>query len=156
MSVPQARIIAEKLRHLGPQIICISGGEPLVHNKLTEIAQLFSRDNYLSLITNGWLMTPEKARALFQAGVLHVSVSLDYADPEKHDALRGVDGAFERAVRALKYLQASRTRARQRVHIISIVMDDNLGEIEPLIRLSQKTRGHLFCQPVQRVPGEKG
>ncbi|MCP4396751.1 MAG: radical SAM protein [bacterium] len=138
MKVSQAQVIAEKLKHLGPLIVCLGGGEPLVHTGLLDIVQLFSRNNYLAMITNGWLMTPEKARALFQAGMLQVSVSVDYADPKKHDELRGIEGAYKRAIQALKYLQENRVHSRQRVHMISVVMDDNLEEIEPLLHLSEK------------------
>lgn len=138
MKLSQARVIADKLRPLGPLIVCLGGGEPLVHTRLVDIAQLFAKNNYLSLITNGWLMTPEKARALFQAGVRHVAVSLDYADAKKHDQLRGVEGAYLRAVRALRYLQENRTHSSQRVHMISVLMDDNVEQIEPLIQLSEK------------------
>ncbi len=138
MTLENARIIATKLDQLGPLMICLTGGEPLVHKNLPDIVQLLSKNNYLSLVTNGWLMTPEKARALFASGIQHVAVSLDYADPKKHDGLRGKAGAYHRAVNALRTLQENRTSAYQRVHMITVVMDDNLEEIEPLIVLANK------------------
>lgn len=155
MSVDQARTIAAKLEGLGPLIVCLGGGEPLVHTKLLDIAKLFSKNNYLALITNGWLVTPEKARALFQAGVMHVSVSLDYADPKKHDELRGVEGAYGRAVNALRYLRENRTRPYQRVHMISVVMDDNIEDIEPLILLAEKLGVTYFVNMYSSCRGKK-
>ena len=103
-----------------------------------EIVSTFARRHFPVMITNGWHVTPTSARALFAAGIHEVSVSVDYADPERHDAQRGVPGAFDRAVRALRTLDESRTRPWQRVHMITVVMDDNLDEIEPLIRLSRE------------------
>ncbi len=138
MKVSQAKIIADRLKQLGPLIVCLGGGEPLVHTELSDIVRLFSKHHYVSMISNGWFMTPEKARALFQAGMQQVCVSVDYADPKKHDELRGIEGAYDRAIRALKSLHENRVHPRQRVHMISVVMDDNLEEIEPLIHLSEK------------------
>jgi MoaA/NifB/PqqE/SkfB family radical SAM enzyme len=89
------------------------------------------------MITNGWHMTPEMARALFRAGMYEVSVSIDYANAEKHDAQRGREGAFDRAVNALQVLQENRVRPFQRVHMISVVMGDNINEIEKLILLAR-------------------
>ncbi len=138
LSAAQARIISEKLKPLGPLIVSVGGGEPLLHRELPEIIRAFGEHHFPVMICNGWFMTPERARELFSAGMHEISISLDYADPAKHDAQRGRPGAFDRAVRALEYLQANRVEASQRVHMISVVMDDNLDEIEPLIKLSRQ------------------
>lgn len=138
LSVSQTDILSEKLKEIGPLIISLGGGEPMIHTQLFDIVERLSKNNFLAMITNGWFMTSEKARALFQAGMQQVCVSVDYADPQKHDELRGKDGAYQRAVQALRFLRDSRVSPRQRVHMISVVMDDNLGEIEPLIHLADK------------------
>jgi MoaA/NifB/PqqE/SkfB family radical SAM enzyme len=118
-------------------VISLGGGEPMVHTRLPEIVTPLSPHNFLAMITNGWFMTPEKARDQFRAGMQQVCVSVDYADAQKHDTLRGKEGAYNRAIQALKWLRDNRRSPKQRVHMISVVMDDNLGEIEPLIRLSE-------------------
>ena len=134
LSAAQAAVISEKLNQIGPQIISIGGGEPLLHPELVEIVRALARHHFPVMISNGSLMTPDLARALFQAGMVEISVSLDYADPQKHDAQRGTPGAFTKAVEALKMLQASRTHPEQRVNMIAVIMDDNLAEVEPLLR----------------------
>ena len=138
MSVPGARTIAEKLRTAGPLIVTIGGGEPLLHPDLTEIVRAFAKNNFPVMICNGWYMTPDRARELFKAGLYEVSISLDYADPGKHDRQRGMPGAFDRALAGLEMLHKSRVHPHQRVHMISVIMDDNLDEIEPLVKLAQK------------------
>jgi len=134
MSAGQATVIADKLAMIGPQIVSIGGGEPLVHPEIVEIARALSTSHIPVLITNGWYVTPQIARALFEAGLYEVSVSVDYSDGATHDAQRGRAGAHQRALAALETLHASRTRPYQRVHMISVVMEDNLDQIEPLIR----------------------
>jgi len=137
MNIDAIQTVARKLSYLGPQIISIGGGEPTLHRDLVRIVEILSGDHFPVMITNGWYMTPELARALFSAGIYEVSVSLDYADADKHDRQRGRPGAFDRAVSALRILQENRVNPYQRVHMISVVMGDNLNEIENLILLAR-------------------
>ena len=53
-------------------------GEPLVHPALTEMAALASaRGKKVELVTNGTLLTREKASRLIEAGVSRIWVSID-------------------------------------------------------------------------------
>jgi len=137
MSLEQIRLVAEKLRPLGPQFISVGGGEPLLHKELFDIIRVLAKDNFPVMICNGWFMTPEKARQLFEAGLYEVSISLDYASARKHDRQRNMPGAFDRAVKALTMLNENRVHADQRVHMISVVMEDNIDEIEPLVKMAK-------------------
>ncbi|MDR2208959.1 MAG: radical SAM protein [Azoarcus sp.] len=137
MSLEQIRLVAEKLRPLGPQFISIGGGEPLLHKELLEIIRVLGKDNFPIMICNGWYMTPEKARMLFEAGLYEVSISVDYASADKHDAQRNMPGAFDRALKALVMLKENRVHRYQRVHMISVVMEDNIDDIEPLVKMSK-------------------
>jgi MoaA/NifB/PqqE/SkfB family radical SAM enzyme len=133
----EVAIIAAKLAALGPQIVSIGGGEPLLHPAIVRIVEILARDHFPVMICNGWYVTPELAGALFRAGVYEVSVSVDYADAARHDAQRGVDGAHARALAGLATLARARVHAWQRVHMISVVMDDNVDDVERLIQLSR-------------------
>jgi len=133
LSAADAAVIGEKLDRLGPQIVSIGGGEPLLHPELEGIVRALARRHFPVMITNGSRMTAETARALFAAGMAEISVSLDYADAAKHDAQRGAPAAFIRGLEALRLLQANRTHPEQRVNLISVIMDDNLAELEPLL-----------------------
>jgi len=138
LELDQIRVIADKLRPLGPQFVSIGGGEPLMHKDLCEIIRVLARDNFPVMICNGWFMTPAIARELFAAGLYEVSVSVDYASAEKHDRQRQKPGAFERALKALQMLNENRVHAEQRVHMISVVMEDNIDEIEPLVQICRE------------------
>lgn len=52
------------------------------------------------MITSGFNFTRKNAQKLKQVGLTGVSISLDHFLPEKHNAFRGSDMAFENAVRA--------------------------------------------------------
>ncbi len=137
LSVDQAKIISEKLKPLGPLVVSIGGGEPLLHKNLIEIIQIMAKDNFPVMICNGWYITPENAKELFRAGLHEVSISVDYASAEKHDEQRGKKGAFDHAISALETLQKNRAHADQRVHMISVIMDDNIDEVESLIKIAK-------------------
>lgn len=137
-SLSDLSTISEKLRSTGPLIVSIGGGEPFLHPELTGIVYALARHHFPVMICNGWYVTPDRARELFKSGLYEISISLDYADPGKHDRQRGVPGAFDHALQALEVLHKNRAYPHQRVHMISVIMDDNLSEIEPLIKLAQE------------------
>lgn len=138
ISAAQAEVISQKLDEIGPQVISVGGGEPLVHPEIVEIVRALSRRHFTAMICNGWLVTEELARALWEAGMYEISVSVDYADAKKHDAQRGVEGAHARAMEALRILAKTRVHPEQRVNMITVVMDDNLDDVEPLIIASRE------------------
>jgi len=156
LSAADARLIADKLDETGPKIISIGGGEAMLHPELVEIVRMLGARHFPVMITNGSLVTPELARKLFQAGMVEISVSLDYADPARHDAQRGAPGAFQQGLAALKTLQASRTHPEQRVHLIVVIMDDNLAELEPLIEHCRAMGITCLVTLYSRSRGSKG
>jgi MoaA/NifB/PqqE/SkfB family radical SAM enzyme len=134
LSARDVETIAAKLNAIGPQIVSIGGGEPLLHPELPAIVRALARWHFPVMITNGSRMTPALARELFAAGMVEISVSVDYDDPARHDAQRAHPGAHAAALEALRVLHENRTHPAQRVNMISVVLDDNLPDIEPLIR----------------------
>lgn len=139
LTLEQIEYIGRKLGKYGTHIISLSGGEPLVRKDLYDVISILNRTGHFPiLITNGWFVDEDVAKSIHKAGLQEISVSVDYIDPSKHDAQRGQAGAWERAVNALELLNRHRPDPRNRVHMISILMDDNLDDIEPLIKLSKK------------------
>lgn len=137
MSASATRIVSDKLAQIGPQIVSIGGGEPLMHPEIMGIVSALSRHHIPVMICNGWHVTPGIARELFERGMYEVSVSCDYASAERHDRQRGVQGAYDRALSALRCLVENRVSPEQRVHMISVVMNDNLDDIERLIHIAR-------------------
>jgi MoaA/NifB/PqqE/SkfB family radical SAM enzyme len=82
-----------------------------------------------------------------KAGAWGVSVSIDYANPEPHDSRRGMPGAWEQAWRAVEMLSAARVHRFQRVNVIAVLMDDNIGDMEPLVRMAYDRGAYFMVQP---------
>ena len=73
----------DKLGALGTTIVCISGGEPLLHPQLDEIiARVRSHRILAGLITNGYLLTAERIQRLNRAGLEHLQISIDNVMPD--------------------------------------------------------------------------
>ncbi len=138
LSLDDIRIIGKKLNELGSLIISLAGGEPLIRQDLSRIITILNKANHFPiLITNGWFVDEARAKEILQAGLQEISVSVDYADTAKHDAQRGQQGAWNQAIQALELLNKYRPSRRNRVHMISVLMDDNLEDIEKLINISR-------------------
>ncbi|HEU5335424.1 MAG TPA: radical SAM protein, partial [Terriglobales bacterium] len=74
----------DKLAALGTTIVCISGGEPLLHPQLDEIIARVRRHRILAgLITNGYLLTAERIQRLNRAGLEHLQISIDNVMPDE-------------------------------------------------------------------------
>jgi MoaA/NifB/PqqE/SkfB family radical SAM enzyme len=83
--VPTDVMIARinRLADLGTGIITLSGGEPLLHPGLDDIIASMRRRGALAcLITNGYLLTPERVKRLNQAGLDHMQISIDNVMPD--------------------------------------------------------------------------
>lgn len=86
-------------------MICLTGGEPLMHPNFFDIANAVKNENLLwGMTTNATLIGKSEAHRLKEAGLSTVSVSLDGL-PEEHDAFRQVKGAWKKAVEGIKHLQ---------------------------------------------------
>jgi radical SAM protein with 4Fe4S-binding SPASM domain len=86
-------------------ILVLSGGEPLFRSDILDIAgHARARGLRVALATNGTLVDAVKARAIKEAGVARVSISLDGADAPTHDRFRGA-GNYERALAGFAHLR---------------------------------------------------
>ncbi|HEU5236787.1 MAG TPA: radical SAM protein [Pyrinomonadaceae bacterium] len=84
----------DQLAQLGTSVITISGGEPLLHPDLDEIIRRIRSHGMLAgLITNGYLLTPERIKRLNCAGLDHLQISIDNVLPDdvSNKSLRVVD-----------------------------------------------------------------
>ena len=143
----QFAVGAAKLYEIGNMLISLAGGEPLLRKDLPEIVEVLARRHLPMITTNGWLVTEKLARELWDRGLYGASVSIDFDDAEKHDAARGVKGAYERAVKALGIFSRTRTGTRQKVNLMAVLRHDNLEEMEKLILLAKRHDSYFMVQP---------
>jgi radical SAM protein with 4Fe4S-binding SPASM domain len=85
-------------------MIAITGGEPLLRSDLFEVMEYASGLGFRwGMVTNGFLVNEKTVEKMKKAGMGTVVVSIDGIG-KTHDRFRGVDGAFNRAIEAVKLL----------------------------------------------------
>src|SRR5260370_42655305 len=73
----------DKLAALGTTLATISGGETLLRPQLDDIIRRIGSHGMISgLITNGYLLTPQRIQQLNEAGLDHLQISIDNVQPD--------------------------------------------------------------------------
>lgn len=144
LSLSEYRQLEQQLFSLGRFLISIEGGEPFLRPDLLEIVRIFGERHLPLLYTNGWYVDDAAAHALFDAGLVQVGVSIDYSDPERHDTNRGWPGAWDKAWQAVDLFKQASRHGDKQVHVMSVLMQDNLDDLEPLLQMSA-ARGVGHC-----------
>ena len=139
-----AKAFIDTLPDVGSPIIIFTGGEPLLRHDIFELAA-YARDKGLRSVMapNGTLITPENAARMADSGIQRCSISLDGADAARHDALRGVSGAFAAAMRGIAHLR----EAGVPFQINTTVTKDNLVHFKEIFALAENLGAvawHIF------------
>ena len=73
----------EHLGKLGTSVITISGGEPLLHPELDDVIRAIRKTGAIAgMITNGYLLMPDRIERLNRAGLDHMQISIDNVMPD--------------------------------------------------------------------------
>ncbi len=98
--------LVDELADLGVLEVTLIGGEAYLHDAwLDVVRKIRARDMTCTITSGGRGFTPERAAEARAAGVQSVSISLD-GGADTHDRLRGLKGAHEAALTALRNLRA--------------------------------------------------
>jgi radical SAM protein with 4Fe4S-binding SPASM domain len=114
-----------------------------VRKDIVDIVSILSRRHLTTLYSNGWFMTPRLAESLFAAGLTQAGISIDYADSRAHDRRRGIEGATERAWRAVEALRQAAPAGGKQVHVMTVLMEGTTEDFEALLQQSREAEvGH--------------
>ena len=106
LTLPDLHALVRTFQDQGVTQIFFSGGEPMLRvHDLLEVLPAARPGTDFWVITSGFNFTRQNAEKLKQAGLTGVSISLDHYLPERHNAFRGSDNAFEHAVQAAAHAQ---------------------------------------------------
>lgn len=107
--VPELSDYVPVVKKLNPLSVSLTGGEPLLRKDLPQLIASLRRNFrflFISLITNGGLLTLEKGLELWNAGLDELSISLDYLD-HRHDEGRGLPGLTKHILSVAPQLKAA-------------------------------------------------
>lgn len=132
LTTEEGKRLLDDLADYGVPVVLFSGGEPLVRDDLFELVRYADERGIRPVLsTNGTLITPEKAEQLRDAGLKYAGISVDGL-PERNDAFRGKDGAFDAAVRGIRACLDAGLKTGLRYTITEANADDLRGVVDLL------------------------
>lgn len=145
-----------ELGKLSPRTLCYCGGEPLLRKDVllsaTKELRKVNRNININMVTNGELLTEAVADEIVESGITLVQVSLDGSKSDSHDWLRGKNGAYDKAISALTFLnERKRFNKEQAIHTaVSYIPNKvNIDEINDAMDLCESLGVEMFrVQPL--------
>ena len=141
LSLDEMKAAIDELSSSGIKNYCFIGGEPFLRKDLLDIIG-YCKERNLSCITvsNGYLIEEELAERIVLSGLDILAVSIDGPTNEIHDRIRGVKGAFDHAVRAIKLIrkrQKELNAEHPKVAIACTVSSNNFLNLPDMIDLAK-------------------
>ncbi len=141
LTTEEALEVVDQLADAGVVALAFSGGEPLCRKDFFEVASYaVERGLYVSVATNGTLLTKDVVRKLKEAKINYVEVSIDGATAETHDSFRGVPSAFDNAVAGLKNC----VKEDMCVCIATTATKSNIDEMPEILDLAEELGAARF------------
>ena len=141
LTTEQALAVVDQLADAHVTALAFSGGEPLTRKDFFQVARYAAdRGLYISLASNGTLLTKENVQKIKEAKVNYIDISIDGATAKTHDDFRGVPGAFEKAVAGLKNCVDADICAC----IATTVGKNNMAELPAIIDLAEQLKVERF------------
>jgi radical SAM protein len=102
------RLIAE-IAAMGTPLLVLSGGDPASRPDLPDLVRFAKTQGLRTATIPAATATLDEATilGLKDAGLDQMALSLDFCDRERHDAFRGVPGAFDKTMQAAAWARAA-------------------------------------------------
>ena len=129
------RLLDQVAKDFGPKNVelDITGGEPLLRKDFYEIMACAYRLGFRwGMTSNATLIDAAAAKRLKECGMRTISVSIDGLR-ETHDRVRGLPGAFDRAVNGVKAL--ANEGGFQHIQVTTVLNHESFCEMEALFGL---------------------
>lgn len=133
----ELRSFVDAARFFNPMLITYTGGEPTLRRDLEDIVSEVDkavRLQYSTLITHGGMLTPERAKSLWEAGIHQFNISLDYLD-ERHDSARGIPGLTSKIFDAVPRMRAMGVN---NIRFNTVIRESNLDQLLPIVHRARE------------------
>ena len=133
----EVKSFAEAARFFNPMVITFTGGEPTLRRDLEDLVAGVSgaiKLKYITLITHGGMLSPERARSLWKAGINQFNISLDFLD-ERHDRARGIPGLADKIMRTVPRM---REIGISGIRFNTVIKRDNLDQLMPIVQRARE------------------
>jgi len=132
--------IIDDFVELGIDNIAFTGGEPMLRRDIFElVAHVKSRGALAQMATNALTLDGASSERLVKAGLDALTISIDGATAEVHDRIRGVAGAFDKAVAAAGHVLAARRRLGNDLilSLSAVIVPENIHQLADIVALAR-------------------
>lgn len=134
LSLKDLKILGRDLKNLNCGNVQLLGGEPLLYPDIVELVSCFKKMNiFVEITTNGLLMTEKIAKGLVNAGLDSLAFSLDGPTKELNDYIRGVNGAYEKLINAIRLIQSADKNNKIMKNIGTTVSSLNIDHVDKIL-----------------------
>jgi MoaA/NifB/PqqE/SkfB family radical SAM enzyme len=146
--------LEDVVKHNETAIMAIQGYEPLLPESWPYTEALLNAGKRLgiptSFVTNGYYLA-DRAEEIARLNPTGFTVSIDSYIPEKHDKMRGKEGAFDAAINGLKEM-AKISNFASKITVSSIMFPNRRNLLEGMPKLLQELGiRHWSAKPVDRI-----
>lgn len=115
--------------HAGDIMVCLTGGEPLLHPDFFRIVTYAKACGFLcGVTTNGTCIDDTVAEKFLQSGIDTVGFSID-GTRQSHDWFRNTKGSYDRAIKGIQRITESGKLITQ---VTTVVHKKNISELEDI------------------------
>ena len=128
----ELKSFVDAAKFFNPMMITYTGGEPTLRRDLEDIVSAVDRAvrvQYSTIITHGGMLTPERAKSLWDAGIHQFNISLDYLD-ERHDRARGIPGLTAKIFSTVAGMRALGVNA---IRFNTVIRDSNVDQLMAIV-----------------------
>lgn len=141
LTLVQIKDLIDQCSLMRVKIFTIHGGEPLLYPNIFEVSK-YAKDKgmLVNFVTNGALINKAMAEKIVDAGINHITFSLDGPRPI-HDEIRNVPGTFDRLIAGIKILKDMETDGAvvPNMSISTYVSAINQKKLAQTLRVINKT-----------------
>lgn len=128
--------VIEKLK---PMSVTFTGGEPLIRPDLEKLIERIKQncpEIFLTLVTNGSLLSLKRGLSVWRAGLDQLAVSLDFLD-ERHDQARMIPGLAKKLCQTLPLLVEE---GIDNIVLQTVIKADNLDDVLDVVAWAEAHR----------------
>ncbi|MEO8194740.1 MAG: radical SAM protein [Gemmatimonadales bacterium] len=135
----ELKSFVDAARFFNPMMITYTGGEPTLRRDLENIVSGVDRAvsvQYSTLITHGGMLTAERAKSLWDAGIHQFNISLDFLD-DRHDRARGIPGLSSRIFDVIPRMHELGV---DNIRFNTVIRDNNLDQLMPIVMRARELK----------------
>lgn len=146
LTLPEMENLYRQAKKEGFVATYIWGGEPLIRKDIAAILRTAREQGMITFMnTNAWYI--EQKITEIHHYLDAVIVSLDHPEKKGHDAIRGVKGAYDRVIAAVKMLRKEYPRIR--VFINTLALEDNEKDILEILDIWRELGVHGYVNFIE-------